>query len=132
MTTDQGPFQNIVNTLCHPGKMPYFLVLRQLRVENTRMDGPTKAEVEQKRNSSLQAASNPNAPPPNPTEAPKAGAPELILPPKPAPPDAFEIMGGELLKVYMEVDYIRFRPAAQVEEEEAPAVSAKPAAPAKP
>jgi hypothetical protein len=120
ITTDQGPFQNLVNTLCHPGKMPYFMVLRLVRIENARTDGPTKDEIVQRRNSANQAASPDTAPkpaaePPKPGAAPAA---QLITPPRPATPDAFDIMGREQLKVYMEIDYIRFRPAPKIEEEE--------------
>jgi hypothetical protein len=53
----------------------------------------------------------------------------MITAPKPAPPDAFDIMGRELLKVYLEVDYIRFRPAATVEDEETSGEDASATAP---
>jgi hypothetical protein len=126
ITTDEAPLQTVINTLCHPGKMPYFLVVRLVRIENSRLDGPTKDEINQRKNSSSQAANNPERTVKS-TELPKPGAPQLILPPKPAPQDAFDIMGREQLKVYMEIDYIRFRPAAKVEEEEAPADAPAPA-----
>lgn len=121
LTTDQGPFQNVMNTLCHPGKMPHFLVVRQVRVENTRIDGPSKEEVASRRSKPPQA-SEPSAPEPSPAAA--AGAPRSIAAPKPAAPDAFAIMGQEPIKVYLEVDYIRFR--SPVVEEEEPAAPAKP------
>jgi hypothetical protein len=50
----------------------------------------------------------------------------VIAPPKPATPDAFDIMGREQLKVYLEIDYIRFRPAAKVEDEEVAADAPAP------
>lgn len=127
ITTDQAPLQTVINTLCHPGKMPYFLVVRLVRIENTRQDGPTKDEINQ-RKSSVQQAKVPEEHPAKVSEPPKPGGPQLIIPPKPAPQDAFDIMGREQLKVYLEIDYIRFRPAAKMEDEEAPA--AAPAAPA--
>lgn len=125
-TTDQGPLQAVMNTLCHPGKMPHFLVVRQFRVENARLDGPTKEEMNQRRTATPAAASE--EPAARPEDLPKPGAPRLIVPPKPAPVDAYDIMGNEQLKVYMEVDYIRFRNAPELEEEEAVASPA----PAKP
>ena len=128
VTTDQGPFQNLINTVCHPGKMPYFLVTRLVRVENTRIDGPTKDEINQRMASAAQAGAGALAP--KPPEPVKPGAPPaapVIEPPKPATPDAFDIMGREQLKVYLEIDYIRFRPAAKVEEEEVAADAPAPA-----
>ena len=38
-----------------------------------------------------------------------AACPNAIAPPKPLPPDARAIIGSENLKVYLEVDYVRFR-----------------------
>lgn len=131
ITTDQGPLQTVINTLCHPGKMPFFLVVRQVRIQNAKLEGPTKDEVIAKKNISLNAAPDALAPPivKSPTEAPKPGAPQLITPPKPAAADAFDIMGREMLQVYMEVDYVRFRPPLQIEGEDAsPAAPATPAA----
>ena len=123
ITTDQAQLQTLLNTLCHPGKMPYFLVVRQLRIENSRLDGPTKEEMNSKQ--SAAAASANGLEPVKPTTPPAPDAPQIIAPPKPAPPDAYDIMGNELLKVYMEIDYIRFRPAPEVQEEEAEAPASK-------
>lgn len=123
LTTDQGPFQEIMNTLQHPGKMPHFLVVRQVRVENTRLDGPTKEEMAHRKNQTPAAAApGEEAPAPEikPGAAPADARP--IAAPKPAPADATIIMGNEQLKVYLEVDYIRFRPAP-VEEGEAAAAT---------
>jgi hypothetical protein len=128
ITTDQAPLQTLINTLCHPGKMPYFLVVRLISIVNTRMDGPTKDEISQRKSSTAQAQSqNIDHPSKSTTEPPKPGGPQLITPPRPAPQDAFDIMGREQLKVYLEIDYIRFRPAAKVEDEEAPAAAPAPA-----
>lgn len=135
ITTDQVPFQTIVNTLCHPGKMPHFMVLRLVRVENSRLDGPSKEEVSQRRQPTPAPGPDTTTPKPSTTttEPPKPNTPQVIAPVKPLPEDAFDIMGREMLQVYLEVDYIRFRPAAEMtEEEEAPAVPGAPAAPAKP
>lgn len=126
-TSDQGPLQAVMNTLSDPRKMTsHFLVVRQFRVENSRLDGPTKEEMNQRR-AATPVVSGDAASALPPAEAPKADAPKLILPPKAGPEDAFDIMGNEQLKVYMEVDYIRFRAAPELEEEEAAAP-----APAKP
>ncbi|MFZ4763628.1 MAG: Amuc_1100 family pilus-like protein [Roseimicrobium sp.] len=113
-TADQGPFQAVMNTLQHPGKMPHFLVVRQVRVENSRLDGPTKAEVSQKR----PQATTETAPPPEQEAATAPTEPQGYAPPKPATADAVAIMGSELLKVYLEIDYVRFRPVAEEADEE--------------
>jgi hypothetical protein len=129
LLTDQAPFQTVVNTLCHPGKMPHFLVVRLIRVENEKMMGPTKEEMKTKQTQAQTGVTATTAEV-KPTEPPKPDAPRMLPVPKPATPDVFDIMGGELLNVYLEVDYIRFRPAAALEEEEAVPPSAAPSAPA--
>ncbi|QIF04507.1 Amuc_1100 family pilus-like protein [Roseimicrobium sp. ORNL1] len=105
VTTDQTPFQNIVNTLCDPVKMPHFLVVRLVRVENERQDGPSREEITRKKNPevSIEQSSDPTAP---------GGAAASKV-----APDAVTIMGEEKLKVYLEVDYVRFRKPASATEE---------------
>ena len=109
ITTDQVPLQNVINVLSNPAKMPDFLAVRMLRVENQKIDAPTKEEIKM---------GNLNAPP----EEPKPAAPSdagkkasagsrVIEPPPPAKADAKTIMGEEQLKAYLEIDYIRFRPS---------------------
>lgn len=120
LTTDQGPFQNIMNTLSNPGKMPHFLVVRLLRVENEKVDGPLKSEIRISRD--IPTTESDLTPPAAPDAAAAGG--QAILAPKPAPKDAVTIMGEEKLKLYLEIDYIRFRPAATVEESDAPATTA--------
>jgi hypothetical protein len=106
MTTDQKAFQALTNALASPSKMPYFTVVRVLRVENEKQDGPFRNAV---------------IPPPEPVPsadpapvkpaadgAPAAPQAEVIAAPKPAAPDAIAVMGKELLKVYFEIDLVRF------------------------
>ena len=83
-TCDQSPFQAVLNKLADPN-YPYFMVVRQVRVENTRLDAPLKDELKNR-----------------PVAAP--GAPIQ---------DAVTIMGDEKLQVYLEVDYIRFKEAGK-------------------
>lgn len=105
ITTDQSPFQQVVNTLSNPSKMPHFLVLRLLRIENEKQEGPLKDEVKNRRNEE-------SPPAPQPKDGAAPGGPATIMAPVPAPHDAVTVMGEEKLKVYMGIDYIRFRPAA--------------------
>jgi hypothetical protein len=106
LTTDQRPLQELMNVLASPGKMPYFTVVRNLRVENEKQDGPL-------RNIPIPA------PPSSETNAPKESAPkegaegaapkaEVIMAPKPEHPDAMAVIGGERLKVFLEIDLIRY------------------------
>ncbi len=95
-TTDQAPLQNLMNVLSNPNPkvMPHFTVVRLLSIENEKSEGPLKSDIK---------INNDSATPP-PAEATGVVAA--------AKPDAVTIMGEELLKVYMEVDYIRFRETA--------------------
>jgi hypothetical protein len=111
ITTDQSPFQQVVNVLSNPSKIPQFLVLRLLRIENEKQEGPLKDEVRSRRNEQAQST-EPTAPD---TKALAGGA--TIMAPKAAPHDAVTVMGEEKLKAYMEVDYIRFRPEATSDED---------------
>ena len=124
LTTDQGPFQEIMNTLQHPGKMPHFLVVRQVRVENSRLDGPTKEEMSHRKSLAPTPAPGEEVSAPEVKPGAKPTEARPIAAPKPAPADAAIIMGNEPLKVYLEVDYVRFRPA--------PAEEGEAAAPAQP
>lgn len=106
VTTDQTPFQNIINTLCDPVKMPHFLVVRLVRVENERQDGPSREEIARKKNPEVSLEQTPD-----PTTPGGAAAASKVA------PDAVTIMGEEKLKVYLEVDYVRFRKPASATEE---------------
>ena len=110
-TCDSVPFQKLMNALSDPSVTPDFLAVRLLRIENTRAEAPTKDEI--KAAISTAASQTPDVPkPPEPatTDAPKT-PPEkrTIAPVVPAKEDATDVLGAESLKVYLEVDYIRFR-----------------------
>ncbi len=113
-TTDQGPLQAVMNNLSNPAKTPDFLAVRLLRVENEKTEAPTKDEVRapQQNNTPVEAPAPPRV------GDPKAPPSNIIAPPKPLPPDSRAIIGSENLKVYLELDYIRFR---QPPGEDAPA-----------
>ena len=112
MTTDQRPLQAFMNILASPTKMSHFTVVRNLRVENEKQDGPPrsivmptspespKAPVEPTGDSASKATEGDTA-----SKTPKV---EVITAPKGAKPDAIAVIGGEKLKVYLEIDLIRF------------------------
>ena len=118
ITTDQRPLQALMNILASPTKMPYFTVVRNLRIENEKQDGPL-------RNLPLPVGSSTETPSPEekPTEKPATeGEPspakvEVLTAPKPLPADAVAVIGGEKLKVYFEIDVIKFvAPAPETSE----------------
>ncbi len=126
---DQGPFQSVINTISDPAKMPDFLVVRLLRVENTSQEGPLKAEVLARKQSTAAplVPGEGAAAPTGVAVPPAAGAPasggmagSLIAPVAPLPKDAVTVMGDEKLLVYLEVDYARFRPVESADDTAAP------------
>ena len=94
-TTDQAPLQNLMNILSNPNPnvMPHFTVVRLISIENEKNEGPLKSDIKVATEASSAAPATPT---------------EVIA----AKPDAVTIMGEELLKVYLEVDYLRFRDSA--------------------
>lgn len=113
LTTDQGPLQAVMNNLASPSKMVHFTVVRQLRIDNEKQEGPLRGSL----------ALAPSAPPPGPGGDPSVPAvdpaanpnapkqPEkakVIEPVKPADHDSLPVFGLENLKVYMEIDLVRF------------------------
>lgn len=114
-TSDQKALQTLTNTLASASKMPYYTVLRIARIENEKQEGPLRASV----TATDTPIGAPNVPLPaevsDTTTAPAAEgatpvAPkaEVIEAAKPAPPDAQAVLGGEALKVYFEIDLVRF------------------------
>lgn len=117
MTCDQGPLQKMLNQLASPSEMPYFTAVRLLRVENEKNEGPLRAAVTLELNKAKASAVDSEAaavpteqvvigadgqPVAAPAQAKEAG------PAKPGIKDAVGVMGQEKLKVYMEIDLIKF------------------------
>jgi hypothetical protein len=134
-TMDQGALQTVMNQLASVKDMPFYTVVRQFRVENTKQEGPLTTAL---------SAISPNAAPvpeePAPVTEPVApveptpdatsiapatgsaakpaaptGPAPVVLPtsqpvvaPKPATSDSMVVFGDEKLKVFMEIDIVRF------------------------
>lgn len=103
---DQAALQTLLSGLASPSEMPFFTVVRLLRIENEAQVGPP-------RSSGLA-----------PTQEPPIGEPPAPGPdgaPKPAPagvqaasPDSFVVLGRETLRAYIEIDLVKFlNPQAQ-------------------
>lgn len=108
MTLDQGSLQMLMAALANPSQMPYFTVVRQLRIENERFEGPLRSGVVVPGGSNveLDAEGNPIAPPPPiPGAEGEAAAPMAVTA---APPDAVAVLGDERLRVFMEIDLVYF------------------------
>ena len=115
LTADQGPLQVIMNKFASPSEMVHFTIVRQLRVENEKQEGPLRGSLP-KLDQSTQTI-DPSAPvpgaPTEPADAKSATVPglekaQVIEPVKAALPDAQAVFGEEKLKVYMEIDLVRF------------------------
>jgi hypothetical protein len=122
MTTDQAPLQMVLNQLASPSKMPHFTAVRLLRIENEVNEGPAKAMVAQTLNrqtaplisedggdsEAVVITADGQA-----TAAPKE---EEITAAKPGRKDAIGVLGQEKIKVYMEIDVIKFMDAEKAPE----------------
>jgi hypothetical protein len=115
LTSDQGALQKFLNQLASPSQMPHFTAIRLLRVENEKNEGPLRAVISQE-------LSKQKAPLFEGTEGgdaqvvigadgqPAAAAPEPKASEvaKPGVKDAVGVIGQEKLKVYVEIDLIKF------------------------
>ncbi len=119
LVTDQAPLQAFLNTLASATQMKYFTIVRLLRIENEKTEGPpTKAAVATG-NGGLQTLNKDGlvtpvaadtTPTPSANDGAAAAAPkvEVITAAKPEKPDAVKVMGGEELRVHLEIDLVRF------------------------
>lgn len=115
ITTDQAALQVLMSKLASPSEMPFFTVVRVVRIENERKEGPLRAEV------GLHTLA-----PPDDAEAPLVIIPpvsggaagdkkedeEVIAAVQPMGQDAVDVLGNEMLKVYLEIDIVSFLTAA--------------------
>lgn len=113
-TADQKALQTLTNTLSSASKMPHYTVLRIVRIENERQTGPMRSALSTGEGpvggkpSSAPVTSLDTPVPPTDGAPPPPPKAEVIEAPKPAPADATAVLGGELLKVFFEIDLVRF------------------------
>lgn len=115
LTSDQGALQKFLNQLASPSQMPYFTAIRLLRVENEKNEGPLRAAIAQElskqkapalegvEGGEAQVVIGADGQPVTATPEPKTA--EVA---KPGVKDAVGVMGQEKLKVYVEIDLIKF------------------------
>lgn len=110
LTLDQGALQLVTSRLANPSEMPHFTSLRLLRVENQRQEGPPRGGTPMNQG----VGPGPLDPGPGPGPGGKPGeVSDEIVPPPPAPVDSYPIIGQEKLKVYMEIDLVKFLDGAR-------------------
>ncbi len=114
--SDQAPLQQFLNALASATLMKHFTVVRVLRIENEKQEGPpSKAAPVTGANGvkTLDSSGLVSAAPVETEKLPTEGAAtapkvELVTTAKAAPPDATKVLGGELLKAHLEIDLVRF------------------------
>jgi hypothetical protein len=120
ITSDQDGLISLLNMLADANTMPYFTVVRQLRIENEKQEGPSRGQV-----LSSQISSGAQFDPGNSSnDAPASGAPEEgavakpteIIAPKASAPDAVAVMGQEKIKAQLVIDVVRFQEVADATE----------------
>lgn len=89
---DQAALQTLLSKLASPSEMPFFTVVRLLRIENESQEGPPRV-----------ALTSPAIPQGDAASA--EGAPKAV---QPAPVDSRVVLGKETLRAYLEIDLVKF------------------------
>lgn len=106
LTLDQAALQLLMSNLASPSEMPYFTVVRLLRIENEGQEGPLRSAVAI---TAPQQEVGPDGEPIVAAPIPGAEAPKAqTASTQPAPPDAVAVLGNERLRVYLEIDLVHF------------------------
>jgi hypothetical protein len=96
---DQSALQTLLSKLASPSDMPFFTVVRLLRIENESQEGPPRAAMSTPVSAPATTEGNAGA---APTEAVAAKAVQ------PAPVDSRVVLGKETLRAYLEIDLVKF------------------------
>ncbi len=105
LRADQAAVQTLLSGLASPSEMPFFTVVRLVRIENEAQVGPPRSS------GLTPAPDQPTGDPPVPgPESPKPASNGV----QPAAPDSFVVLGRETLRAYIEIDLVKFlNPQAQ-------------------
>lgn len=105
---DQAAIQTLLSGLASPSEMPFFTVVRLLRIENEAQVGPPRAAT------SISAESNGSIVGEKPIVEADTSAKPTQNSTQPASPDSFVVLGRETLRAYLEIDLVKFlNPQAQ-------------------
>ena len=88
---DQAGLQTLLSGFASPTDMPFFTVVRLLRIENEVQQGPLRVPI----------AGGPDLNKPEPVGEVKPGI-------QPAPKDSKVVLGTEMLRAYIEIDLVKF------------------------
>jgi hypothetical protein len=112
IVTDQAALQTLMSRLASPSEtraIPYFPIVRLVRIENVKKDGPVRnlasAPV-------TDGGAAPVAVPGTPQATPQGGNADAIAAAQPAGKDADVLFGDERLLVFLEIDLVRFLESA--------------------
>jgi hypothetical protein len=98
---DQGVLQTILSKLASPSEMPYFTVVRLLRIENEVKVGPARV--------ALAPTKDPEVGDDSPSDTPVATeAKPAAKGVQPAGRDSYVVLGNEGLRAYLEIDLVKF------------------------
>ena len=96
---DQSALQTLLSKLASPSDMPFFTVVRLLRIENESQEGPPRVAMSAPVSAPTTTEGNAGA---APTEVVAAKAVQ------PAPVDSRVVLGKETLRAYLEIDLVKF------------------------
>ena len=94
---DQSALQTLLSKLASPSDMPFFTVVRLLRIENESQEGPPRIAM--------------NVPVSLPKDGPSDATTTEVVAAKavqPAPVDSRVVLGKETLRAYLEIDLVKF------------------------
>ncbi len=101
--TDQAGLQSLLSAFASPSEMPFFTVVRLLRIENEAQLGPVRSTLAAPGES---GAADPNAA--APAEGAEGSKPASGV--QPAPADSQVVLGRETLRAFLELDLVKFLP----------------------
>jgi hypothetical protein len=108
--TDQAALQTLMSKLASPSEMPFFTVVRLLRIENEAQVGPVRVAVASATPSlpieGAASAADPSATPVPAT--PSGSAKPAANGVQPAPADSRVVLGKETLRAFLEIDLVKF------------------------
>lgn len=117
ITTDQAALQVLLSKLASPSEMPFFSVVRLVRIENERKEGPLRAEIGLHTLAPAGGGETDDLVPPTPINitppvGTAGGSPavdnDTIAAVQPLGQDAVDVLGNEMLKAYLEIDILGF------------------------
>lgn len=102
---DQAALQTVLSKLASPSDMPFFTVVRLLRIENESQEGPPRVATTSPSGDGLPPVTPTTPAPTSDSAATEAAEPKAV---QPAPTDSRVVLGKETLRAYLEIDLVKF------------------------